>query len=300
MQVRHFTETPATLPEVAVLTTDRAARASISSAVGAMVRLRYCTDDDELYQIVRSSATAVVVIELGFRRYVNSRALVERVHATSPDATIVGYCWLQRGAAAEIIAAAEGGLSALILRGIDDPGATVRAALAARRTACHATRVIDDVLRAVPGVVSDQTAALLTRIVHDPRSATSVSEIARAVGVARKTVLRRFVRERLLPPAMMLPWLRLLCATRALEGSTRRVAQVAADFGFGSARAFRTVSKRYAGVQPVDLRRPGAYDDMLARFTRAARLYRATAAGRPASDGPAGREVGDFSLPCAG
>ena len=82
----------------------------------------------------------------------------------------------------------------------------------------------------------------------------SVSAVANAMGIHRKTLFVHCRDAGAPPPGIIMTWCRLLLAAQQLSMSMRSVETVACDLGFTSARALRNVAKRYTGLRPTAFR----------------------------------------------
>src|SRR5437660_1324003 len=71
------------------------------------------------------------------------------------------------------------------------------------------------------------------------RSSLSVEELARAMNVNRKTLLKRFKRSGWPPPSSLIVWTKLLVAASLLEGGRYSVENAAREAGLQSSTAFR-------------------------------------------------------------
>lgn len=116
----------------------------------------------------------------------------------------------------------------------------------------------------------------------------SVSDAARALGVHRKTVWRRFRNAGYPPPRELLHWCHLLRASCAIEGSTRSVNSVADELEFCSPSGLRNLTSSYLRCRPSALRAHGGVDRVLRAF-----VARFGASARPSvgEDASASREL---------
>jgi AraC-like DNA-binding protein len=97
----------------------------------------------------------------------------------------------------------------------------------------------------------DRALALLKR---DLRHRWTVSELARAVGVSRPVLARRF-HERGASPIAVLARLRLERAAELARDTDRSLAEIADAVGYESEFAFNRAFKRHHGVSPGRFRR---------------------------------------------
>ena len=84
-------------------------------------------------------------------------------------------------------------------------------------------------------------------------------DLARSLGIARRTLLRWSERADLPPPRRLLAWLRILLAAAMLDEPGRTVASIAHACGYASDNALRTALQMQLGTTPKALRREGAF-----------------------------------------
>ena len=100
--------------------------------------------------------------------------------------------------------------------------------------------------------VVGKSLALLHRRAHH---AWTLAELAADVGVSRSALVARFTRYLSDPPMAYLTGWRLRLAAKALTGSPKGVADIAAAVGYESEAAFNRAFKRVFGVPPARYRR---------------------------------------------
>jgi AraC-like DNA-binding protein len=106
----------------------------------------------------------------------------------------------------------------------------------------------------------DRALALLKR---DLRHRWTVSELARAVGVSRPVLARRF-HERGASPIAVLARLRLERAAELARDTDRSLAEIADAVGYESEFAFNRAFKRHHGVSPGRFRRDAVRSSLAA------------------------------------
>jgi transcriptional regulator GlxA family with amidase domain len=92
-------------------------------------------------------------------------------------------------------------------------------------------------------------------IEETPARPYSVDELARAVGMSRRTFVRRFTRAAGSSPRDYLQRVKVEAAKRALESSGRAIGSIASEVGYGDPVAFRKIFARLTGLTPADYRR---------------------------------------------
>jgi len=95
-------------------------------------------------------------------------------------------------------------------------------------------------------IVGKSLGLLHSRIAHP----WTIADLADAVGISRSALVERFTRYLSEPPMTYLTRWRLQLAARALEKTSRGVAEIAADVGYESEAAFNRAFKRELGQPP--------------------------------------------------
>lgn len=83
----------------------------------------------------------------------------------------------------------------------------------------------------------------------------TIAELAHEVGISRSALVERFTRYLSEPPITYLTRWRLQLAARSLEGTSKGVAEIAAEVGYESEAAFNRAFKREFGQPPGQHRR---------------------------------------------
>ncbi len=95
-------------------------------------------------------------------------------------------------------------------------------------------------------IVGRSLGLLHSRVAHP----WTIADLAEQVGISRSALVERFTRYLSEPPMAYLTRWRLQLAARALESSSRGVADIAADVGYESEAAFNRAFKREFGQPP--------------------------------------------------
>jgi AraC-like DNA-binding protein len=180
-----------------------------------------------------------------------------------PTIPIIVCCRLTPDAATEILAVARAGINALALRGFDDVNAKLASLLAHARNDCDALYV----LSAIRPFLRENEIPIAEYCVAHARHRMSVSEVAAALSLSRRTLSYRLATGCLLSAHSLIVWCRLLVAARLLQDSARTVESVALSLQFGSAAALRNMLRRQAGLSPAKLRVHGGQAFLLKAFT---------------------------------
>ena len=250
-------------PTIAALVSDPASGPRIGAALSPLGTLYFAANPRELLEgLVRFRIKAVVVEPCSGDG--GTEALVARVRRDFPLLPVLLYCHLTAAHMKRIPGLVRAGADEVLLGGVDD----TRAAL--QRLLLHAasTRSGDGALEALRGVVPDAAEPVLAYCLTHADRPLTVDEMARGLGVHRKTLCNRTLAAGLPAPSVLISWCRLLHAARLLDDAERSVERIALLLGFGSGTALRNMLRRYTGLRPTELRRRGGPRVILALFEK--------------------------------
>jgi AraC-like DNA-binding protein len=103
-------------------------------------------------------------------------------------------------------------------------------------------------------------------------------DLAKALQLSRRTLLRWCERAELPPPRKLLAWMRILLACELLDDPGRTVLSVAHACGYSSDSGLRRVTQKFVGSSPTELRRRGAFARASKVFLEALSKYRGATA----------------------
>ena len=189
-----------------------------------------------------------------------------------PALPIIGYCRAGHEHSASIRDLVVAGVHELVFRGVDDSGVVLRSVLGSATHACAADAILADLLPILPPPLHP----FAQFCISNPQSAHTVSQVANALGVNRKTLVNYCARAHLPPPASLLAWCRLLVAAHYLVTTPRTVEKIALQLDFPSDTALRNMIKRYTGVRAQELRNRGGPRFVLARLSQSCAAHRAS------------------------
>lgn len=245
---------------VLALLRDRGALARVTDALRSAAAageptavVRSVTTVAAFLAAVAERAYALVVVEAHDADGVSTAEAVRVLRERHPAVPVLGHAVARAGMSTDVMALVRAGVHELVVAGVDDVAATLRAALARTGRRASAEGVLREVAAGVPAGVLP---ALRYALEHAD-AAPSVPELARALGVSRQALAARLRAAGLPGPRALLAWCRLLLAAELLAAGGRTVDYVALELDFPSANGFRNVLRRYAGVGPADVRRDG-------------------------------------------
>jgi AraC-like DNA-binding protein len=239
--------------------------ASRSPSPGSGAEVQFYDTVAELLAALGTRRLAVVVVQSRDRNGAPTDEAVRVIRAGYPSVAVIAYVPPGPACSTDILALARAGVHELVLRGVDDIGIALRAAVASAARRAIAERVLRDVAPLVaPGAVG-----ILRYCLEHAAEAPTVVDVGRALGIHRKTLVNRTRAAALPPPRALLAWCRLLLAADLLEDPLRPVEQAALVLDFPSGTAFRNMLRRYTGLGPRDVRENGGLVCVLHAFRRA-------------------------------
>lgn len=117
--------------------------------------------------------------------------------------------------------------------------------------------------------VPSEVRGLIFHALMYPERAGNVGDVARSLGVNRRTLVKVCERCQLPPPSELLSWSRVLVACMLLLTTTYTVEQIAQRLEYSSPSAFRNLFRRRMGCRPMAFRQGGSIDTAVAAFQRA-------------------------------
>lgn len=255
-------------PMVVACALNQQERARVIDAFRGRAALRFIESFDALLDGLRDEVSIVDVVILpavdGRDGGANAERVVRRLVVERPRIAIIAYCAPHGGYSSEIRALAAAGVHQFVFAGVDDHGAMFRNILALARQGCAAEWVMQQVGPIVPVQLHRMVEAILT----NPSRATTLLELARALGVHRKTLFNWCDRVPFLPPAELLAWTRLALVAYHLENTACTVETIALELGYPSDTTLRNTIKRYTGLRANDVRRRGGLRCVLEAMQR--------------------------------
>lgn len=111
----------------------------------------------------------------------------------------------------------------------------------------------------LPPTLPGRARSILLIAADAASSGGHASDLADALGVTRRTLLRWCEDSQLPPPRRIMAWMRILLAAEMLDEPGRTVASIAFACGYASDTALRTTLNMQLGKTPKVLRREGAF-----------------------------------------
>ena len=217
--------------------------------------LRYVDSFDELDQLLPelTSCDALILASRDARGR-SAIATIERVVREWPETGVVVFCPATMQEAPPARALVLAGAHELVFEGVHPTSGRLAMAVENARRYVAATSVSERLEPLVPDLVR----SMVQEVLAHPERVTSVEELARSLGVHRKTLFNRCERAGFVQPAELITWCRLAMVGRMLDRSGATIESIALTLGFPSHTTLRNRVKSYLGCTATEARRRGA------------------------------------------
>ena len=251
---------------------DRLDRARLTGALHPAFAIRFVSRLAELRAALEDAPVApcAILTEAVDGDGVPVTTAVAQWRTLAPRVAVLGYCRRPEESARDAVDLARAGVDELVFRGVDDFGVALRGTLASAEQACAATRALD-VLREV---VDPAVLPFIAHCLHYGKRSLRVGEVARALGVHRKTLVNHCARAEMPPPEIVIGWCRLCLVGAMLETTGCTIERVAGLLDYPSSTALRNTVRRYLNATATELRRRGGLSYVLEHFLLRAKVER--------------------------
>lgn len=224
---------------------------ALRDAAGEPARVWPVADWDALERAMeRVPPTAVVVVDPFPDADGPPDPRLQALLRALPSATVVAAFPVTARTARHLDTLARWGVADVLDLGREDTPVALR-----RRLRMVQGRLVARLLeRALPGSTPTRTRALLAVAAEAAASGGGSPELASALGVTERTVLRWCRRADLPQPRRLMAWLRVLLAADMLDDPGRTLAAVARACGYSSDTALRNTLRTFLGAPPTALR----------------------------------------------
>src|SRR5258708_34488873 len=194
--------------------TDRVGRARMEDGARGLGVPGWVDTFAEVFATVSERPTDVRCVVVGWidARGVAAVHLLTELRRVFPAVPILGYCLSSAERLDDLRRMAVAGVHQLLLDATADSRSVVRTAIEASRRQCAGNQIFAQIQDIVPHRLHPLVRAAL----ENPMRATSVSALARELGVDRKTLHNWCQAEQFLRPRDLLRWSRLLLAAALL------------------------------------------------------------------------------------
>ena len=203
-----------------------------------------------------------------------------------PSLTVVAAFPLESQTVADVATLLEWGVAEVVDTG---PEATPRA-LHARLRQAHARPLKRRLERALSGYVGTEARDLLLGAAEVAVEGGGAPELARALGVAPRTLTEKCIRADVPPPRQVQAWMRVLLACMLLDDPGRTVYATAYACGYSTDRSLRRAVVSFLGADATTLRQGGAFSRAAKAFNDVLRELREDGRERRRAERAAARE----------
>ncbi len=181
-----------------------------------------------------------------------------------PSATVIAVVRAAHGRSADLRLLGSWGVKEVIVEDQDEVGdiASILRCVGGR----HVVGRWETVL---PSTLGEPAHAILVAAAEVVVSGGQSKELARALHLSPRTLVRRCESTALPPPGQILGWMRILRATELLRDRDLSVESIAATCGYASRAGLHRAIGRLIGTTPGAMREDGASDGILHLFARA-------------------------------
>jgi AraC-like DNA-binding protein len=252
-------------------------RARVRGALAGRADVRFCELRGDLVPLAKSARASAILAEPRDRAGDDVSDVIAAVRNGMPSVPVIAYIADHQTSSGDILAMARAGVHDLVRAGFDDVGFALGAALASATAACATTTARDELESLVAADAWPFVSYCLTRA-HGP---ISVRSAAAALGLDRRTLVRRLERAGLPQPRRVAGWCRVIAAARLLDEPIYTLEQAALRLDFPSGTALRNMLVRYTGLRPREIRENGGVRCVLHLFKRELTTARTDTGVRP-------------------
>lgn len=229
------------------------AQARIRGALAGRADVSFCERRADLVSLAARRAASAVLAEPRDVAGDDVSAAIAALRSGMPSVPVIAYIPDGRTSSGDILAMAKAGVHDLVRMGFDDIGLALGGALASATAHCATEAVRATLERLVAPDAWPFVSYCLTRA-HEP---ISIRAAATALGLDRRTLVRRLERSGLPSPRRIAGWCRVIAAVRLLDQPIYTLEQVALRLDFPSGTALRNQLVRYTGLKPREIRENG-------------------------------------------
>jgi len=179
-----------------------------------------------------------------------------------PSATVIAAMELLPGRSHDVRTLGEWGVTEILSIGEED----TQEAMTRRLRAAQGRPLQNLLQRCLPSTVSARARTLMMTAAEVVSLGGRGRDLARALHLSERTVLRWSERAALPPPRRLMAWMRILLAASLLDDPGRTVLSVAYACGYSSDSSLRRAMQDFLGTIPTTLRREGAFAHASSKF----------------------------------
>lgn len=252
-------------------------RARVRGALAGRADVHFCELRADLLPLAATQRASAIIAEPRDRDGDDVSAAIASIRTGMPSVPVIAYIADEHATSGDILAMARAGVHDLVRAGFDDVGFALGAALASASASCATSAARDELEELVTADAWPFVSYCLTRA-HGP---ISVGAAADALGLDRRTLVRRLERAGLPSPRRIAGWCRVVAAARLLDEPIYTLEQAALRLEFPSGTALRNMLMRYTGLKPREIRENGGVHCVMHLFRRELGGTRTSAGLRP-------------------
>ncbi len=222
------------------------------------LQMRNVADWDELSDEVRvAPASSLLVVDpyFGVEGGEAPSADLSSLMNRFPSLTVLAALSVGTGRLSDVLRLGQWGIVQII--DLEEDISPV--ALASRLNSARGRPLLGLVERVLPSYTSAAARAILTTAASIVAEGGHGRDLAGALRISPRTLLRWCDRAGLPPPKRLLLWMRILLAAEFLDDPGRPFSAVAAACGYSSDSGLRLALRRFTGMSPSELREKGAF-----------------------------------------
>jgi AraC-like DNA-binding protein len=238
---------------VVALVTGAKYQARIRGALARRADVAFCERRVELVPLAASRGASAVIAEPRDCAGDDVSCVIVTLRAGLPSVPVIAYIAHERTTSGDILAMARAGVHELVRAGFDDVGLALGTALASATASCATAAARDE----LEGLVAAEAWPFVSYCLTRAHQTISIGAAAAALGLDRRTLVRRLERAGLPSPRRIAGWCRVIAAVRLLDQPIYTLEQVALRLDFPSGTALRNMLVRYTGLGPREIRENG-------------------------------------------
>lgn len=239
-----------------VMHSDSAFLERVREACGSDYHFQSVDDWESLHAAIRESPPAALAMVDPYEA--RTRQLSPALHellSEFPSTAVLAAMEVTPGRHEELRTLGRWGVVQVIALGHDDtPKAIARRLRAARGRPLRA--LLEQIL---PPEVSGRARSIIDAACDVVTAGEHGRDLAKALFLSRRTLLRWCQRAGLPAPRRLLAWMRVLLACELLDDPGRTVLSVANTCGYSSDSGLRRITQKFLKASPTELREQGAF-----------------------------------------
>jgi AraC-like DNA-binding protein len=179
---------------------------------------------------------------------------VARLHRSNRGIPIIVLCQVRQEMGCFIASTIQAGATGIAIQELDELAGIVDRAICRSVVSQHADALCCSVRQFAPLILCIP----LTTFFEGATEGRNVNDVARILGVDRRTLAQRFAAANWPSPGFVFSWFKLMLAIRLFDHSSMSVSEVAGRLGYSSAPRLRELSRRMAHLSLAEARAIGS------------------------------------------